>query len=366
MQSCAPPVFWVEALNTATYLLNRHPSKATGPLTLFELLFGVPPEYVHLCIFGCLYFPNMSSTSTDKICARSAPCSFLGYLAYHKGYRCFNLATRKVITSRHVVFDETQFPFVIVLVSSLPAELVPFCSTTLPSPACMDGDPPPPSWWHPPLPHGPSGTSPKPASTSSLASTLTPARGPPSSHTLGSPPQAATPPVSTPPLIGVVALHSPASTPTTTGDVVVPSSQPKASTSTSPNTWRVSMVPRCHVAPSAPHPMVTRAKAGLFFPNKKYAMAATASTDTLSPVPKSVWVVLADLNWRAAMQLEYDTLIANRTWTLEKPSGQYLDLISDESLICHGLNSNLGHFSCFTFIFVSCLRIVFVRLMVCR
>jgi hypothetical protein len=42
--------------------------------------------------------------------------------------------------------------------------------------------------------------------------------------------------------------------------------------------------------------MVTRAKAGLFFPNKKYAMAATASTDTLSPVPKSVWVVLANLN----------------------------------------------------------------------
>jgi hypothetical protein len=26
----------------------------------------------------------------------------------------------------------------------------------------------------------------------------------------------------------------------------------------------------------------------------------------------------------------------------------------DESLTCQGLNSNLGHFSCFIFIFVSC------------
>jgi hypothetical protein len=37
----------------------------------------------------------------------------------------------------------------------------------------------------------------------------------------------------------------------------------------------------------------------------------------------------------------------------EKPSGQYLGLIRDELLTCRGLNSILGHFSCFTLIFVS-------------
>jgi hypothetical protein len=35
-----------------------------------------------------------------------------------------------------------------------------------------------------------------------------------------------------------------------------------------------------------------------------------------------------------------------------KPSDQYLGLICDESLTCRGLNSNLGYFSSFTFIFV--------------
>jgi hypothetical protein len=38
----------------------------------------------------------------------------------------------------------------------------------------------------------------------------------------------------------------------------------------------------------------------------------------------------------------------------EKPSGQYLGSMCDESLTCHGLNSNLKSFGGFTFIFVSC------------
>jgi hypothetical protein len=38
---------------------------------------------------------------------------------------------------------------------------------------------------------------------------------------------------------------------------------------------------------------------------------------------------------------------------VEKLSGQYLFLICDESLTCRILNSNLGHFSRFTFIILS-------------
>ena len=35
----------------------------------------------------------------------------MGYPADHRGYRCFDLTTRRVITSRHVIFDEHTFPF---------------------------------------------------------------------------------------------------------------------------------------------------------------------------------------------------------------------------------------------------------------
>lgn len=38
-------------------------------------------------------------------------CIFLGYSAHHKGCRCLDLSTNRVIISRHVIFDETAFPF---------------------------------------------------------------------------------------------------------------------------------------------------------------------------------------------------------------------------------------------------------------
>jgi hypothetical protein len=61
--------------------------------------------------------------------------------------------------------------------------------------------------------------------------------------------------------------------------------------------------------------MVTRAKAGQFFPNKKYDMVAATIT-ILSHVPTIVCKALTDPNWQAVMRSEYDALLANRTWTL--------------------------------------------------
>jgi hypothetical protein len=57
----------------------------------FELLFGSPPAYDHLRVFGCLCFPNMAATSTHKLSVRSVPCALLGYSVDHMGYQCFNL-----------------------------------------------------------------------------------------------------------------------------------------------------------------------------------------------------------------------------------------------------------------------------------
>jgi histone deacetylase 1/2 len=80
-------------------------------MTSYELLFGVPPSYDELRVFGCRCFPNMIATSAHKLATCSTPCVFIGYPTDHHGYRCYSINTSHVITSWHVIFDEDVFPF---------------------------------------------------------------------------------------------------------------------------------------------------------------------------------------------------------------------------------------------------------------
>jgi hypothetical protein len=43
---------------------------------------------------------------------RSTRCVSLGYSVDHKGYRCLDLSTNRLIVSQHVVFDKNNFPLV--------------------------------------------------------------------------------------------------------------------------------------------------------------------------------------------------------------------------------------------------------------
>ena len=110
-QASLRPVYWVDSLHTATYLLNRHPTKTLDGRTPYFALYGTQPSYTHLRVFGCACYPNLSSTAPHKLSPRSSLCVFLGYSSDHKGYRCLDLHSNRIIISRHVVFDETVFPF---------------------------------------------------------------------------------------------------------------------------------------------------------------------------------------------------------------------------------------------------------------
>jgi histone deacetylase 1/2 len=106
-----PPSFWHHALQMATYLLNILPNKKLALQTPTTILYQKSPSYSHLKVFGCLCFPLIPSTTRNKLQARSTPCIFLGYPSNHRGYKCFELSSRKIIISRHVIFDENTFPF---------------------------------------------------------------------------------------------------------------------------------------------------------------------------------------------------------------------------------------------------------------
>ena len=98
IQASLPPRFWAESLHTATYLLNRLSSTASPAPTPHHALFGTPPCYDHLRVFGCACYHNISATATHKLAPRSTRV-FLGYSPDHKGYRCFDLTSRRVLIS---------------------------------------------------------------------------------------------------------------------------------------------------------------------------------------------------------------------------------------------------------------------------
>ena len=106
-----PPSYWVEALGVATYLLNILPTKTLGFATPHFALHRVSPTYNHLRVFGCACYPNLAATAAHKLAPGSTLCVFLSYSAHHKGYRCLDRSTNRVIISRHVSFDEGSFPF---------------------------------------------------------------------------------------------------------------------------------------------------------------------------------------------------------------------------------------------------------------
>ena len=125
-----PLKFWVDAFLTATYLINRLPLSSIGKDTPYFKLFGKHANYSGLRIFGSQCFPYLKTPSVHKFSKKTVPCVFLGYSPLHKGYRCLDPQSHRVYISRHVVFNETCFPFLNKEPSSLSQE---FSITTFPN-----------------------------------------------------------------------------------------------------------------------------------------------------------------------------------------------------------------------------------------
>jgi hypothetical protein len=92
------------------YLLNHLPMKMISAASTHVALFGFAPSYEDLHVFGCACYPNTAATAPHKLAPQSTRCVFLGYSTDHKGYRCLDLSTNRMIISRHVIFDEDSFP----------------------------------------------------------------------------------------------------------------------------------------------------------------------------------------------------------------------------------------------------------------
>ncbi|KAM1493067.1 hypothetical protein PS1_025262 [Malus domestica] len=126
------PSFWYHACSYAAFLINRMPSKVLQMKSPYQLLFDKVPNIQSLKVFGTAVYPFLRPYNANKLQARSVQCVFLGYALGYKGVVCYNVKTRKMILSRHVIHDESVFPYKILHSTKFSDSSKTVCTTQRP------------------------------------------------------------------------------------------------------------------------------------------------------------------------------------------------------------------------------------------
>ena len=78
-------------------------------MTPFEAWSGEKPQVDHLKVFGCICYAHIPKDERKKLDSKAREAIFLGYGKEKKGYRLYDLSTKKIFYSRDVVFNEEMF-----------------------------------------------------------------------------------------------------------------------------------------------------------------------------------------------------------------------------------------------------------------
>ena len=70
--------FWVEAVETACYLVNRSPSSMLEDKTPQEVWIGKKPSLSHLKVFGCDAYVHVPKEKRTKLDSNLKSASLLG------------------------------------------------------------------------------------------------------------------------------------------------------------------------------------------------------------------------------------------------------------------------------------------------
>jgi hypothetical protein len=97
-----PKILWAEALNYATWLKNRLPSRATPGRTPYELINKSKPNLALAHEFGTSVYVHV--TTSGKLEAKAEEATFVGVDQESKGYRIWWAGKRKVSIERNVTF----------------------------------------------------------------------------------------------------------------------------------------------------------------------------------------------------------------------------------------------------------------------
>ena len=99
-------LFNVNALETATFTLNRAPSKSVE-MTPYELWFGKKPKLSFLKVWGCDAY--VKKLQPDKLEPKSEKCVFIGYPKETVGYTFYHRFEGKTFVAKNGSFLEKEF-----------------------------------------------------------------------------------------------------------------------------------------------------------------------------------------------------------------------------------------------------------------
>ena len=305
-----PPTYWSHAFQSAVYIINRLPSSVLGERSPFEVLFHAPPSYAHFRPFGCRVYPYLRDYADHKLSPRSLPCVFLGYCSQYKGFQCLEPTTSHIFVSRHARFDEQCFPF--DSEAGQPSvhmlALSEFCDAAFaaaPSPSSS----PAPAAAPATSPSSPSLGVSEDFSPHVAARTPDPSNDAQSAASHGNGSEGSS--------SGSDGSYSGSDDPDSSADDTdsddsVHDEPPPEPASPVPPT------PSPRRPPPPSHPMITRAKAGIFKPRYRADFASTGLVAALhaSTDPRGFKTASRHPHWLRAMQDELDALKRNNTFVL--------------------------------------------------
>uniref|UniRef100_A0A251UMJ3 Putative ribonuclease H-like domain-containing protein n=1 Tax=Helianthus annuus TaxID=4232 RepID=A0A251UMJ3_HELAN len=304
-----PTKYWVDAFSSAVFIINRLPSSILQGKSPFELLYKQKPNYAFFKSFGCRVFPLLRDYTPHKLCPRSIPCIFVGYCSKYKGYRCldpFGTSIDKldISTFLDTTFDQTHKSTTLPTKPTVPHNPLqthsPNTPITIPfTPMFKTTENLGPQS---PVASGPNSVQQQPESptSSGVDSPHPQSIGP---TPIGSTPIGPTPPIGQTP----VSSHTHESIPDQTSSSAIPIPLPTP--------------PPVPAPIVSSHPMITRAKAGIFKPRHQLDLAHTKIIPLHQALfttcdPTTFHTASKDEKWVRAMQDELTALYKNNTWTL--------------------------------------------------
>jgi len=74
-----PNYFWVEAVATIVYIMNRTPTAVVHGMTLEEKFTSKKPDVLHLTVFGYIAYVHVPDDKRSKLDPKVEKCIFIRY-----------------------------------------------------------------------------------------------------------------------------------------------------------------------------------------------------------------------------------------------------------------------------------------------